>query len=326
MAISRALSLVLLLAVSVVEAAPKKTLPRPSDPFADPKNDPFNPLRYIASNVLTAIAFTLVILVALTQTWMVRKWGAKFMLSMVIGAYTFAFGIGTRFGLHSHPESKGIYIIEYLFVVLSPCAFIASEYVLLGRLARYLNCDKHLMVNSRRITIVFISSDITTFLVQAAGGSVSISSNTLSLAKVGSNIFLAGLVMQLASFLTFTCIFSVFIYRVRTQEPEIWTMHASTRKWHQDWRTLAAAMIFSFVGILIRSTYRVAELSQGYEGFLATTERFFYGLDTLPLFIAISIYVFFWPGRIIGDGTPPTATPALKEGSSIHSVPVEPKA
>ncbi|KAJ6490400.1 RTA1-like protein [Mycena vitilis] len=318
MALSRTLS-PLLFAASLVQAAVKDTRPHPADPFADPANDPFNPLRYIASDVLTAIAFALIILVALIQSWFIHKWGAKFMLSMVIGAYTFAFGIGTRFGLHTHPESKGIYIIEYLFVVLSPCAFIASEYVLLGRLARFLSCDKHLMVSPRRITIVFISSDITTFLVQAAGGSVSISSDTLNLAKVGSNIFLAGLVMQLASFLTFTCIFGVFMHRVHTQEPEVWAMH-SGKKWHQDWRALAGAMTFSFVGILIRSGYRVAELSQGYVGHLATTESYFYGLDTLPLFIAIAIYVFFWPGRIIGDGTPTTMIHA-KEESSINSDP-----
>ncbi|KAJ7498736.1 RTA1-like protein [Mycena latifolia] len=320
MSLSRTVALAaLLLAATLVQAAPRKTLPRPDDPFLDPKNDPYNPLRYIASNVLTAIAFTLVMLVALTQTWMMRKWGAKFMLSMVIGAYTFAFGIGTRFGLHVHPESKGIYIVEYLFVVLSPCAFIAAEYVLLGRVARYLNCDKYLMVSPRRITIVFISSDLTTFLIQAAGGSVSISSNTLTLAQTGSHIFLAGLVLQLASFLTFTCIFFVFIHRVRTQEPGIWAMDAS-KKWHQDWRTLAGAMVFSFIGILIRSVYRVAELSQGYDGHLATTEPFFYALDTLPLFIAISTYVVCWPGRFIGDGTPP-----VKEASSIDSVPAEQK-
>ena len=29
----------------------------PANPFLDPKNDPYNPLRYIASNTLTAIAF-----------------------------------------------------------------------------------------------------------------------------------------------------------------------------------------------------------------------------------------------------------------------------
>ena len=29
----------------------------PADPWADPKNDPLNPLRYIASNTLTTVAF-----------------------------------------------------------------------------------------------------------------------------------------------------------------------------------------------------------------------------------------------------------------------------
>lgn len=33
------------------------TPPPPGDPYADPQNDPYNPLRYITSNVLTGIAF-----------------------------------------------------------------------------------------------------------------------------------------------------------------------------------------------------------------------------------------------------------------------------
>ncbi|KAJ7178960.1 RTA1-like protein [Mycena filopes] len=284
--------LALLLTLTSLVEAKRKQLPCPADPFLDPKNDPCNGNRYIASNALTAVAFALIVSVALTQTFFIRKWGAKFMLAMTIGAYTFAFGIGTRFGLHTHPDSKGIYIVEYLFVVLSPCAFIAAEYVLLGRLARYLQLDHHLMVSPRRITWVFISSDITTF---PNPRSVSISADTLS----------EGEILQLASFLTFTCIFFVFINRVRTREPATWAMH-SAKKWYQDWRALAGAMCFSFLGILVDSfgVYRVAELSQGYNGHLATTERFFYGLDTLPLFFAISIYVLFWPGRFIGDGFP----------------------
>jgi len=42
--------------LSQVEAAIKHDVPRP-DPFADPAHDPYNPLKYIASNTLTAIAF-----------------------------------------------------------------------------------------------------------------------------------------------------------------------------------------------------------------------------------------------------------------------------
>lgn len=51
---SRASVLLCLFAPGVLAAT---SFPGPGDPFADPKNDPYNPLRYIASNVLTGIAF-----------------------------------------------------------------------------------------------------------------------------------------------------------------------------------------------------------------------------------------------------------------------------
>jgi len=71
------------------------------------------------------------------------------------------------------------------------------------------------------------------------------------------------------------------------------------KKWYWDWRALAGALTVSCIGILIRSVYRTIELGQGFEGQLATVEAFFYGLDTLPLILAIAIYIPFWPGRFI---------------------------
>ncbi|PPR07047.1 hypothetical protein CVT26_005248 [Gymnopilus dilepis] len=294
----------LLTFVSRASAAIQKTVPRPSNPFLDPKHDPYNPLKYIASNVLTGIAFGLVLVVAIIQTWFIKRLGAKWMMSMTIGAYFFALGLAFRFGLHSHPESKGIYIVEYMFVVLSPCAFIAADYVLLGRLAKHLNADKHLLVRSRRITITF-----------AAGGGLTASANQPAKALAGSRvgavifwdytfvltlhqIFLAGLVAQLLSFLCFTGIYIVFLYRVWRYEPEIWARD-NNKKWRKSWQALAFALIVSCIGILIRSGYRVAELSEGFDGPLTTSQALFYGVDTLPLFVAIAIYIPFWPGRFI---------------------------
>ncbi|EIN10469.1 RTA1-like protein [Punctularia strigosozonata HHB-11173 SS5] len=281
-----------------VEGRQQPTIPRPADPFADPKHDPYNPLRYIASNVLTAIAFSLIVLCALIQTYWMRRWGARWMSAMVIGEYCFAVGLACRFGLHEHPESKGIYIAEYLFVVLSPCAFIAADYVLLGRIARHLNANQYLAVPPRRITLIFVCSDVTTFLIQAAGGSLAISANHPELQKAGSHIVLVGLALQLASFAFFTCVHLLFLYRVHKHDPEVWIRDAG-RKWYHDWRTLAAALSLSCVGILIRSTYRTIELSQGFDGKLSTTESYFYGLDTLPLAVAVFVYIPFWPGRFI---------------------------
>ncbi|KAK0468253.1 uncharacterized protein EV420DRAFT_1473961 [Desarmillaria tabescens] len=85
-----------------------------TDPHGNPAYDPNNLLGYIASNVLTGIAFS----------------------------------IGTRFGLHAHPDSKGIFIVGYLIIMLSLCAFIAADYVLPGRLSRYLGATEHMLVSS----------------------------------------------------------------------------------------------------------------------------------------------------------------------------------
>lgn len=81
-------------------------------------------------------------------------------------------------------------------------------------------------------------------------------------------------------------------------DPHVWTVDAA-QPWHRDWRTLGAVLIVSSIGILVRCVYRVIELSQGYRGHLATTEAFFYALDSLPLFIAVAVYTPFWPGRMI---------------------------
>jgi hypothetical protein len=227
-----------------------------SDPntFTDPKHDPLNPLKYIASNVLTGIAFSLIILVGLLQTWCIVRWGAKWMLSMTIGAYFFALGIGLRFGLHAQPDSKGLYIVEYLFVVLAPCAFIAADYVLLGRLARHLGANQYLLVPSRKITQLFVTSDVITFLIQAIGGSVSAGAVDVQRGLLGSRIFLAGLVAQLLSFLLFWFIYLIFLYRIYKYSPDIWTMDKD-KPWYNSWRTLASVLFISCIGILIRSCF-----------------------------------------------------------------------
>ena len=41
------------------------------------------------------------------------------------------------------------------------------------------------------------------------------------------------------------------------------------------------------------------KLTSRYIGYLATHERFFLGLDTLPLFLGITVYTYFWPGRYL---------------------------
>ena len=64
-------------------------------------------------------------------------------------------------------------------------------------------------------------------------------------------IFLGALALQLLSFFCFTCIYMVFLYRVYTHRPDTWNRDQK-RPWYKDWRSLAAALFISCIGILVR--------------------------------------------------------------------------
>ncbi|CAE6422644.1 unnamed protein product [Rhizoctonia solani] len=305
------LSLSLFALLGVVQAA-RPGLPPPGDPFVDPYNDPYNPLRYIPSNVLTGVSFALYFITATALALCMKKWGARWMLCLVIGSYTFSLGLGLRFGLAKDPHSRGVYIAEYLFVVLSPCAFLAADYIILGRLVAHLDAGRYLFIRPERVMKIFLASDLFSFAVQACGGGMS-TTNDLDKLRIGQKLFLTGLALQLASFALFSALYIVFLVRVYKSAPEIWH-HNPPVPWHRNWKTLAAALALSCVGILIRSVFRTIELSEGFRGHLATTESLFYGLDTYPLFVAVAIYVPFWPGRFItqADGE------ATRRGSPVE--------
>lgn len=96
--------------------------------------------------------------------------------------------------------------------IFQPCAFLAADYILLGRIVNHLNGARHFPINPGRVSWFFIISDICTFLIQASGGGMSAAGGNLH--DIGTKIFLAGLIIQLASFFTFSCFWILFLYRV----------------------------------------------------------------------------------------------------------------
>jgi hypothetical protein len=49
---------------------------------------------------------------------------------------------------------------------------LAQDYVLVPRLATYLGYEKHLFM-ARRVTVLFVWSDVVTFFLQCSGGGMS---------------------------------------------------------------------------------------------------------------------------------------------------------
>ena len=90
------------------------------------------------------------------------------------------------------------------WIFYQPCAFIAANYVLLGRIAKFLACTEYIPLPINKITLIFVISDVNTFLIQvvffashsligrlilpqAGGGTLSISQNA-KISHMGSYV------------------------------------------------------------------------------------------------------------------------------------------
>jgi len=249
---------------------------------------PSIPVAGVAGGVYSLVALLLFIVLIRSRTW----WG----LCLPIGTIAEAAGFITRIFLIKHPNTMGLLIVSQILIVCSPAAFLAFNYVLVGRLLKVRIGGHHSPIRSDRLSTIFVISDVSTFMIQAAGSSLMSKSSSTS---VGQKIWLVGLILQACSYFVF-CIVLGYI-------------HWSIRKDHkisgrEDWWKLLYILYLSSIFIIIRCVYRIIEAAQGNAvagtGVLMTHEIYFYLLDTLPLFIAISIYIPFWPGRYIPNIKP----------------------
>ncbi|KAJ4470888.1 RTA1 like protein-domain-containing protein [Lentinula aciculospora] len=263
--------------------------------------------------------------------------GQRYMLTLTIGMTCMTIGMLLRIADSHSPYSLGLYIAEDMFVLLSPCAFLATDYMLLSRLANSMGrdiADDCLLIPSRRITKLFVWSDVITFWVQASGGGMSVSQ---SLSSVGNKIAMTGLVLQLLSFALFTSVLIMFGFRVRSKYPQAWDARSRGESvlsvagpfktsTTTNWKILYYVMCLTCIGILVRCVFRIAEFAGGYSGYLSTHEGYFFLLDSLPLWIAMTLYCFFWPTRFINQheanaaarGTP-TPVPLVENNKYIGS-------
>ena len=111
---------------------------------------------------------------------------------------TMAAGFAARIPLTNNPTKLGAFITQQLvsglvwkscrptpadltqFILLSPCAFLAHNYIILPRLAKWLDGEDCLFLSSRKIVRIFVWSDVITFQIQAAGGGMTAGSETMA--------------------------------------------------------------------------------------------------------------------------------------------------
>ncbi|KAL5490531.1 hypothetical protein ACEPAI_5364 [Sanghuangporus weigelae] len=230
--------------------------------------------------VLTALLF---IRLFRRKTW----WG----LCLPIGTLCFSVGFFIRYASAADTSNLGTFLFTQILMVISPAAFLAFNYIVYGRLIKTFATgrNRYSLIRPEIVAKTFIISDVVTFCVQGGGGGLQGQDDT---ANIGRIILLIGIIVQALSYVMF--------YFILIHSHRMFSKDDKFDEYNFPWR-LVHVLHFSSVFIIIRCAYRAVELVQGNNGYLLTHEIFFYMLDTIPLFFATAIYVFFWPGQMIDD-------------------------
>ncbi len=176
-------------------------------------------------------------------------------------------------------------------LTIAPAFIAAGLYLTLSRTVTTFGPENS-RIKPHSYSRIFIPCDVISLLLQAAGGGIaSATSNANKSPDVGDHIMVTGLAFQVLTLAVFICLCIDFAIRTlrrtldmgnATLDPSHATLRASTM-----FRSFVAALAFATLCISIRSVYRVAELSEGWQGALIKNQYTFIGLEGPMVLVAV---------------------------------------
>ncbi|KAJ5322604.1 RTA1 like protein [Penicillium brevicompactum] len=193
-------------------------------------------------------------------------------------------------------------------LTIAPAFFGAAIYLCLGRIIIIQEGENISRIKPRTYTIIFVTCDVISLILQAAGGAITSSAEDDVVRNEGINIMIAGLAFQVAAmgiFMAFGIDFTIRsnIRSVRLKatgshwlpDPEFLDIRASRK-----WRLFLICIPTATITIFIRSFFRVLELNGGFESSLANNEPVLMVLDGAMVSIACLWLTILHPGVAIG--------------------------
>lgn len=194
-----------------------------------------------------------------------------------------------RAAAYNKTDSVIVYSVQNVFLLLGPALFAASVYMTLGRIIRSVGAERHSLVRINWLTKIFVTGDVVSFLVQGgASGLMATGSN----AQLGSNIVVAGLVIQVIMFGLF--IFTSITFELRMRRSPTALSFDQGLLWISRLRMLYVVSAL----ILVRSIFRVVEFAAGNDAYPLTHEWMLYVFDSVLMIVAMIVWGIWHPGML----------------------------
>jgi len=209
-------------------------------------------------------------------------------------------GWSGRLWSSQNPYLEKPFIIQAVCLVVAPTPLVAANFIILGRIIHRLG-PQYSRLSPRRYSIIFVSCDIISLLVQGMGGGISSGAqNSQSQANLGAHIALGGTIFQLIAIAAYCALAAEFLVRYTKD----WPMRRSTPlpgevlRGTTDRRLnrMLYAMFIMTVFIVIRTIYRVVEFVNGWNGKVISTQWLFNVFDGTMIALAMLTLNLFHPG------------------------------
>ncbi|CAM1504973.1 Fc.00g106100.m01.CDS01 [Cosmosporella sp. VM-42] len=219
-----------------------------------------------------------------------KTWG--FLFGMSSGHFLEILGYVARVQMHF---GMGRYLLYIVTLTIGPAFFSAAIYLCLARIISVYG--RHFSrFKPRTYTITFMISDFIALVFQAGGGGI-LGGNDVSQSQlnVGLAIIKTGLGAHLAATSIFALLSAEFAYRVY-QNQDQWNPKFSDLQQSRKFQSSLIALAIATLCILIRTSFRVAELGSGFDSKLANNEVAFMILEGAVIVVAGSFLAVGHPG------------------------------
>jgi hypothetical protein len=120
----------------------------------------------------------------------------------------------------------------------------------------------------------------------------------LELALAGEKIVIAGLALQVATFIVFLVASIDFHIRMNLK-----TRAATSVETVADWKKMLWILYSVSALILFRCTFRLIEYAMGNAGYLIAHEWTLYVFDAVPMFLVLVLLLVLQPSKYVSQGT-----------------------
>ncbi|KAJ7152906.1 RTA1-domain-containing protein [Mycena filopes] len=190
------------------------------------------------------------------------------------------------------------------FEIQYPTPLAAANFTILGAIITRLG-PVYSRLGPKRYTTIFLICDVVSLFVQGIGAGIAAKEVIqLKSPKLGSNIMLVGIILQLVTLAGYAVCAGEFLWRFFKDRPlakhlKDQAVAATPAPLTPRLKLLISGMAFNALCLIIRAIYRVIELRDGFRGHIFQTERYFDVLDGGMITLAIVTFNIAHPGYLL---------------------------